>query len=376
MAAVTSVDETQPGEAFAPRHICRRATLAWGTAIAAGHLLRPPGLSHLVETPDMPVEAQSFGGDAPSLIIGGVEDGPLDPFAAMIAGAVARLLPAARPMRVMHVGGADGVTAANQFEARTPPDGSTALLVSGAPALAWLFGDPRAQFDAGHWLPVATGLSSACVLRRPGQQGGALRVATSAPADRMVAASLGLSLIGLETAERVTPDQPLAIFLSGKADAIFLRGPSAVQDTRSAQAAGASALFTLGATNETGVLQRDPLLADIPTLPELLARRSPNTQPQALLTAWRATAAASQIEVALLLPWLTPPGSVAWWRKLGASIAGSTPADHENSTIDPAIPAGELLRHASLTSNLGLSAIATDGPTSLALRRWLADHPH
>ena len=49
----------------------------------------------------------------------------------------------------MEIGSADGVTGANQFEARGAPDGQTVLLVPGQAAVAWMVGDPRAQFDVG-----------------------------------------------------------------------------------------------------------------------------------------------------------------------------------------------------------------------------------
>ena len=40
----------------------------------------------------------------------------------------------------------------------------TVLLAPGEAALAWMVGDPRAQFDVGHWVPVMAGTASAIVV--------------------------------------------------------------------------------------------------------------------------------------------------------------------------------------------------------------------
>jgi len=304
--------------------------------------------------------------EAMQLIAAGPDNGPLAAWAQIMQTVINRLLPASQKLLVSHVGGADGVTAANQFEARTAPDGRTALLISGQPAIAWLVGDPRAQFDAGHWLPIATGLSSGVVLRQSPVQpkSGRLRLAVSGPSDLVLAARLGLSLLGMEAGEVTAMPDPAAALRQGLADAAFVHGPNAVGPAKIAIAHGASALFSLGCHDDAGNLVRDRQLPDVPTLPELMAALPQTPVNAALTMAWRAAAAAAQVEFALLLPWLTPSGTVAWWRKAATQIAQEIK-----------VPDGTLQICGDPTLGFGLSDISVDAVTSLALRRWLVSHP-
>ncbi len=321
-----------------------------------------------------------------SLIVGGPDNGPLAGWAHLLGATIGQRIGAPdQTLRITYVGGADGVTAANQFEARTAPDGSMALLVSGSSAMAWLIGDQRAQFNAGHWLPVATGLASGIVLRAPtlststtpasmmsGAPGRRPLLAASGSAELAVAATLGLSMLGIETQLVVDTDEPLTTMRKGMADLVFLRGPNAVSSTAAARALGATPIFSLGVMDDVGSLIRDPQIADIPTLPEILATRQSASYPSGLLAAWRAVAASAQLEFALVLPWLTPSGVVSQWRKAVSQI---------NGTVRTDTPAEAALRLAQSTTlrlqtdpaaNFGLSAIAVDANTLLEFRRWTA----
>jgi hypothetical protein len=308
----------------------------------------------VARSPSLRAASESQSDEAMQLIAAGPDNGPLAAWAQIVQTVIKRLQPGELPLQVSHVGGADGVTAANQFEARTAPDGRTALLISGQPAIAWLVGDPRAQFDAGHWLPIATGLSSGVVLRQSPVQpkSGRLRLAVS-----------GLSLLGMGAGEVTTMPDPAAALRQGLADVAFVHGPNAVEPARLAITHGASALFSLGSHDDDGNLVRDRQLPEVPTLPELMAALPPTPVSAALTTAWRATAAAAQVEFALLLPWLTPSGTVAWWRKAAAQIAQEIRA-----------PDGTLQICTDPTQGFGVSDISVDAATSLALRRWLASH--
>ena len=318
-----------------------------------------------VKRPILRATAESMSDEAMQLIAAGPDNGPLAAWAQIVRTVINRLQPGEQPLQVSHVGGADGVTAANQFEARTAPDGRTALLISGEPAIAWLIGDPRAQFDAGHWLPIATGLSSGVVLRQSPVQpkSGRLRLAVSGPADLALAARLGLSLLGMGAGEVITMPDPAAALRQGLADVAFVHGPNAVEPARLAITHGASALFSLGSHDDAGNLVRDRQFSEVPTLPELMAALPPTPVSAALTTAWRAAAAAAQLEFALLLPWLTPSGTVAWWRKAALQIAQ-----------EARVPEGAMQICADPTLGFGLADISVDAATSLALRRWLASH--
>ncbi len=353
----------------------RRAMCAGAALLTVGrHNAMAAPAPHL-QAAAPPIVEQTFA-DRPSLIVAGADRGPMAAWGNRLGAVIGGILPPGNPLRLSYVGGPDGVTAANQFEARTSPDGSTGLVVSGAPAIAWLTGDPRAQFDAGHWLPVATGLSSGIVLRgrTPPAPAGASaqwhRLATNGPAEIALAATLGLSLLGIRT--RLVPDitDPLAALKSGQVDLIFLHGPLAIGLTQAALRSGAVSLFTLGCTDDAGNLARDPLLDSIPTLPEALALRGVPA-PSGLLAAWRAVATAAQLEFALILPWLTPAGTVAWWRKAVMPIGSAQIDDTQNIENAQKVAQSSLKFHTDPTGSFGLATINIDAETSLALKSWI-----
>jgi hypothetical protein len=278
------------------------------------------------------------------------------------------VLPPDQTMQIELVGGADGVTAANQFEASAAPDGETALLVSGSAALAWQVGDPRAQFDVGHWLPIATAQVSGVLISgsQTGLRPGRLRLAVEVGASAALPAQLGLYLLGHGVQLVAAPDA-LRVLAHGDADAAFIVGSNVASRTIEAVMRGMVPLFSLGSLDNANQLQRDTFLPNIPTLPELLANASITPDP-ALLAAWRAVAAAARLDTALLLPWLTPANVVAWWRTACGDIAasGALPGDAAK---------GSVVWHTDPTGNFGLNAIITDTNTSLALHRWLANQP-
>ena len=310
--------------------------------------------------------------DAAVLIIAGPDDAALSPFGHALKSGLDAVLPSDRALQLRHIGGSDGVTAANQFEARILPDGQTALLVPGAAAMAWLRGDPRAQFDVGHWLPVATALVSAVVILRQGAAtASGLRLAVEGDATMALPANLGLELAGHPASKTFVSEDALGELRAGRADAAFLRGDATGARLAAARAAGMQALFSLGNLDPTNQLQRDPFLPDVPTLPELLFTR-PQAAPEALLAAWHAAAAASRLDMALLLPWLTPPGLVAWWR----GACGQIGMPHQQDPARPELGAtGSRVWRTDPNGNFGLTAIVVDGGTSLALHRWMTTQP-
>lgn len=296
----------------------------------------------------------------PNLMVAGPVNGRLAPWARRTAGAVNGLLADGNTLHILNIGGEDGVTAANQFEARTALDGESTLLVSGETAIAWLIGDPRAQFDIGKWMPVATGVSSGVMLEKSAgiDRNKPLRLASNLTHDHNLTAKLGLSLLGIEIGQVILAQDPVAVMVAGHADAVFLIGADAPRAARLATAANAKGVFSLGAYNEDGTLVRDPVFPTIPTLPEHMARREQTLESHNLICGWNAVAAAARLEFALVLPALSPAGTVAWWRKVAAQI-GSTQGGVVH--IDTETP-----NHAVLSN------IAIDATTSLSLRSWIA----
>lgn len=307
-----------------------------------------------------PAASPSFPGDC-ALLAAGPADGVLARWATRLAEALPAETPGSSPIATTLSGGEDGVTGANQFAARVAPDGLTALLVPGAAALARLTGDPRAQFDPGTWLAVLSGTApGVCVSRldlaatRPGSP---VRVAASGPAGAELPLLLAVELLGA----RVEPvfglgqrEAAARALISGAVDAILVHGPGGSADVATLAGHNAQARFALGLPAEAG-WQREPSLAPLPALPELLAGRD-----AALLPAWKAAATAAQMEFGLMLQGLSPATLVAQWRRAGEAAAGA---------LADAVADVRLLRPTEAT--MLIPALAPPPAAIMALRQWL-----
>ena len=305
--------------------------------------------------------------DSVSILAAGPPGGRMDRWAEAIAAALSPALPPGTRLHQTLVGGADGVTAANQFEARVAPDGQTLALLPGDAPLAWLTGDSRARFDAAGWLPMMTGLTPGVLASRvPAgalRAGARLRVAVSVPAGPELAALLGLDLMGVAPLPAFGLQEwnaALHALRERRVDAAFITGPNASTLLAEAAASGAAPLFTLGVPTQNG-MRRDPLLPAVPTMPELAAALHGAAPSGALAAAWRSTAAATQIEFALVLPPLTPAALVAQWRHAGAEAS---------QALQPRVAGVRLL--CTLEANAATAAVAADPGAVLELRRWLA----
>lgn len=305
--------------------------------------------------------------DSVNLLVAGPRGGRMDRWADAIGAALCRALPAGTMVDTTPSGGADGVTAANQFDARVAPDGETVLLLPGETPLAWLTGDPRARFDAAGWVPVMAGVTPGVLASRvPAgalRPGSRLLVAASVPAGPELPALLGLDLMGIVPLPQFGLGNSAAALRALRArrvDALFVTGPDAAAVLGEALAAGAAPLFALGGPAD-GALRRDPLPADLPTAAELAVTIGAAPPSGALAGAWRAVAAATQIEFALVLPRLTSAALVAQWRCAGAEasqlLRGQAPGVRLLCTPD---------------ANAATAAVAADAAAMLELRRWLA----
>jgi len=289
-----------------------------------------------------------------ALVVAGPPQGRLDRWADLLVPALARLMPgaAALPLLRSTVGGDDGVTGANLFEARVQPDGGTALLLPGSAALAWLVGDRRAQFDAARWVPAWAGLASAVLVSRvPLDRGRTIRIGGVQPAGAALPMLLALDIMGIE----VTPGA------DSSADAVFHYGQGARAAAMAQESMGRGPVLTLGAMTATGTWGRDPAFPAVPTALEAAGAAAPAPD---LMAALRATAAATMLDVALVLPRLSPANRVALWRR------ACTEASAGPVLVSEAAALG--IRPAPQTASAALiETIASDVPTLLALRTWL-----
>jgi hypothetical protein len=308
--------------------------------------------------------------EIPRLLVAGPSDGALNHWADALLPALEQSLPPDTSIRRVEVGSADGVTGANQFEARGVPDGLTVMLAPGQAALAWMVGDPRAQFDVGHWVPVIAGTSAGIVVGRPTAlaPNGRARVAAASPASLDLPALLGIKLLGapMEPVFGLTePEAALSAFSQGAVDAVLLRGHGVPERFTAIAAAGAQPLFTLGVFDTDGRVVRDPGFAAVPHFAELFAARTGNKPSGPLCDAWSAVAAAAQLEFGLVLPQLTPAAMVALWRRAGIDAIASLGVQTTAATVGVRPLAGP-------TATTSTAAIAASAPAQQELRAWLA----
>lgn len=287
-----------------------------------------------------------------TLLVAGPPGGRLDRWAELFAPLLGRSMPSRIPMELRNVGGIDGVTGANQFEARGAPDGSIALLVPGSAALSWLAGETRAQFDPARWVPLWAAANAAVLVSRntlvPGSK---LRVAAASPAGPELPVLLALDLLGITAI--LSP--------AASADASLIRGPNFNTALLAAASAGFQPVMTLGGIGTDARGTRDARLPTVPTAFELIRGQASSD----LLAALTAAETATQLEAGLVLPALTPAASVAAWRRACLTLQQDPVISREAARLGTrVIPADSV---ATCTSEIVGSAA-----TLLALRQWLA----
>ncbi len=308
--------------------------------------------------------------ESPRLMVAGPSNGTLNRWADALLPALEQSLPPDTAIQRLEVGSADGVTGANQFEARGAPDGLTVLLTPGQAALSWMVGDPRAQFDVGHWVPVMAGTSAGIVAGRPSAltPNGRARVAAAGPATLDLTALLGVQLLGgrMEPVFGLAdPEAAQSAFSQGAVDVVLLQGHHVPEQFTALSAIGAKPLFALGAIDATGHAVRDPAFPDVPHFAELFETRFGGKPDGQLYEAWCALAAASRLEFGLVLPQLTPAAMVALWRRAATDAAGSLGVQAAAATVNVRPLAGPVA-----TTNT--AAVAANAPALQELRRWLA----
>jgi hypothetical protein len=298
-----------------------------------------------------PLQAARAVPEAATLLVPGAETGEVARFATQTAAALARGLVQAAALRVVPVGGADGITAANRFAAATPADGrAMLLLLPGAAAQAHLVGDTRARFEPRNW-PAICGSVQPALLAGRGQLNDTapLRLALPGPGAPETAALMVLELLGRRV-QPVFTAQPEAALAQGAADALVLCGPMAHRAT----ALGVSPWFAFDGPEAA----RDPALPQLPGLGELLADHGRHEG----VVAARAAGAALRTRALLVLPPLTAADSVALWRG-----AGQRWAEGEPDALD-----GGARRIGGAGAAALLATLCPAPEVALTYREWLA----
>lgn len=343
------------------REILRLAIFSCGLALLAGK-------KHARAAAAMAAEPFPNG---VRLLVAGTPGQRIDRWADTFTPILGRLLPQATRLFKDNAIGNDGVTGANQFAVRATPDGATTLLVPGAAATAWLVGDSRVHFDTASWVPVLAGVSPAVLVGRVPLSAlgprATPRIAAAGPTGPELPVLIALDLLGTNAAPVFglgTEQDAQAALAAGSVDLILLHGENVPQRLQHLAATGAHALFSLGCPDAVGYWQRNPLLSGIPTFEEISLTLLGHPPQGPLFAAWRAAAAATMLDFALVLPQLTPPDLVALWRKLGEQLADA-------ATVR-GLSAGEgISAESGPAANASTTAVAADAATLLALRSWL-----
>jgi hypothetical protein len=195
--------------------------------------------------------------------------------------------------------------------------------------------------------------------------GGRPRVAASAPSGPALPALLGIELLGARVRPVFDIDdaaQARDALQRGEVDAVFVCGHNVPERVAALAPAGGQPVFSLGARDAAGALVRDPLFPDLPNLAEMGVGLSGAAPSGPLFDAWGATAAASQLDFALVLPQLTPASMVALWRRAGAQAAAAPEMQAAAAALSVRPSGGPA----------ATAAIAPDAAALLQLRRWLA----
>lgn len=327
------------------RPITRRRLLAAATALSVTTLMCPATAAPA----SLPAQ--------PSLLVAGPAGSPLSRWAAAIAPALGQSMLGTDTLGLDTVGGIDGVTGVNQFQARIAPDGATALLLPGTALLAWLVGDSRVRFDAGSWAPLWGGSTTAIVATRaPIGPGATLRMAVGSVAGPELQALIALRMMDIDVipVAKMAGD-PLA---QRDVDAVY------VGSTMSRELLAREGWTPRLALAPPGVAvpPAGPPSASTLFVPALAAD-------PALAAAFRAVSAAVSLDLALVMPAVAPATVLAWWRR------GCEQLDDAASVCDVAARAGVKQADAGAIA-AQMSNVALDTGSMLALRTLLAERYH
>jgi hypothetical protein len=309
----------------------------------------------------------------PAIDVAGPADCPLAAWARRLRGPLAAGLMQGGQLNVRYAGGVDGVTGANQFDARVVPDGQDALLFPGSVAMAWLADDGRVRLDPAHMLPLVAifgpgvlmvqgGLAAGVAWRGVAGPGGTVRLAMGPGPDAALTALLGLDLLGIGAVCLPACPDPVAAARAGAADAVFLHGPTAAMQAPALLAHG----FRPALSIERHAAAYESALAApyfLAGMPEARLRHDP------LVDAWRAMATTTALCGVLVVPRMTPAAAIGRWRRAAAISV----ADDEVAAASQR----EALRLAAGSDAAGaLAPMEVGGTTQLALRRWMAQRVH
>ncbi len=305
--------------------------------------------------------AAPIDADGPTIAVAGPPDSDAARWAGLLRGPLGPLA-APGALRLRYLGGRDGVTGANMFDARALPDGQAALLFPGAAALAWLVGDTRVRFDAARLLPMLAAVSAGVLCTRGGARGlaaGPLRLGCDALVAPSLSVLMALDMLGVPVRPVLAAPGCIEAVQRGEVDAVFARGLDMPAQLASLRQAGLLPVFSVSFPHPAFAAPATP---DLPDLASMLDGTPAGDHP--LLAAWHAVTAASLLDAVLALPRLCPDTSLARWR-------GACDQARATNALAGRLPGNMRL----LTGNDSAAALGTvlvSGAMQDTLHQWMA----
>lgn len=227
----------------------------------------------------------SLEGKTVTWIVGFKEGGGTDRLTRLLQSKLSEHLPGNPDVLVLNKPGGGSVTAANDFHANAPSDGTMLIMASTSTFLPVLLGASVAKYDPNEWEAVAgfargatmfgiadqigaKGNGADAKTDYEGMQNAGIRFGLETPISAEMLDLVAMNLLGI--------DARVIFGLSSKdAEAAFQRGEMNMNtdNTRSylkdfGEDPKVVPVWTYGVIDESGQLLRDPDLPDVPTFPE------------------------------------------------------------------------------------------------------------
>ncbi|MDI2090018.1 hypothetical protein [Commensalibacter oyaizuii] len=313
-----------------------------------------------------PVDSSPNGDDinSLSLIVGSPQNSDLGRWSSRIASAFAQGFQFNDPLPLRYTTGYDGVTAANLFDTRIAPDGNTALITSGNTIIAAMAGDKRVHFDYERWIPIITTLSpSIAIARQPFHnsipdllKNRTMKVAVSNILGKELPTLLGISLLQINAVPvtgLTTHDMAVKALRNREVDVIQLSTAQGFADLPILLKEGFHVFFSLDNSTQYG-----------PNFISLYNQLHHSREGNTLLEAWNALTLAARMDIAVILPMLTPSALVTKWRLCTSKVL-------QTPDIIQIAQQSNLTFQENPACNDTINQMSPSIITTMALRRWL-----
>lgn len=244
-------------------------------------------------------------------------------------------LPGKPTIIVLNVPGARSIPGANQFQDRARADGTHAIVVSATTVASFVFERSRVKYTLDKWEPVILSPQSAVVYGAPALgvnkpndlgklKGKALVFGGQSATSAELRTILTLALLGFKVNHVWGMNRgPVRLaFERGELNINYDSTPGYLAGaTQLVKAGKAVPLYTMGITNEKGVLVRDPNVADLPHFGEAYEMVYGKKPSGAGYEAWvSVNKMLTMLNKGIFLPAGTPQPILAAWRIAMANI--------------------------------------------------------